>query len=137
MCVQFQTPLVLGQPPAVPSLRSPSSLESLPEQRHLHLYFGRSQQVHFSPFKTQKTRKGGKGGGDDCCSDPLKYADREMFSLASFMGRWHSAPLPPSHYRRDVDKLERVQLRAIKIVRWLGHMTYEERLRKLEKRKES
>ncbi|CAM4566490.1 unnamed protein product, partial [Lepidochelys kempii] len=35
------------------------------------------------------------------------------------------------HYRRDVDKLKRVQRRATKIIRGLGLMTYEERLREL------
>ncbi|CAM5131471.1 unnamed protein product [Natator depressus] len=35
------------------------------------------------------------------------------------------------HYRKDVDKLERVQWRAIKMIKGLGHMTYEERLREL------
>ncbi|CAM5146443.1 unnamed protein product [Natator depressus] len=35
------------------------------------------------------------------------------------------------HYRRDVDNLERVQWRATKMIRGLGHMTYEERLREL------
>ncbi|CAM5086585.1 unnamed protein product [Natator depressus] len=35
------------------------------------------------------------------------------------------------HYRKDVDKLERIQQRATKMIRGLGHMTYEERLREL------
>ncbi|KAG6932256.1 hypothetical protein G0U57_000034, partial [Chelydra serpentina] len=35
------------------------------------------------------------------------------------------------HYRRNVEKLERVQRRATKMIRGLGHMTYEERLREL------
>ncbi|XP_065413911.1 uncharacterized protein LOC101936461 [Chrysemys picta bellii] len=40
-------------------------------------------------------------------------------------------PVLGPHYRKDVDKLERVQQRATKIIRRLWDMTYEERLREL------
>uniref|UniRef100_A0A452IQ06 Lipocalin/cytosolic fatty-acid binding domain-containing protein n=1 Tax=Gopherus agassizii TaxID=38772 RepID=A0A452IQ06_9SAUR len=35
------------------------------------------------------------------------------------------------HYKKDVDKLKRVQWRATEIIRELGHITSEERLREL------
>ena len=43
----------------------------------------------------------------------------------------YCVPFWASQYKRDMNTLERVQPRAVKIIKGLEHLTYEERLREL------